>query len=113
MNAIISWPLYRYVLAAVKRDRVIQLMIVMMMMAASVAIFLGGAATIESAQYTIATAGTSLRTVAVLGLIIFISFFVRRSFDAREVDYLLATPLTRYRFLFSMSLAFMTVAILL
>lgn len=113
MSGLFSTSLYRYTLKAVRRDRVIQLMLVMMLMAAAVSIFLGGAATIEPDKYAIAMAGTSLRTVAVLGLIIFISFFIRRAFDSREIDYLLATPLTRQRLLLSFSAAFITVAFFL
>lgn len=113
MSSLFSLPLYRYALKAVRRDRIMQLMLVLMVLAASVSIFLGGAATIEQDKYAIAMAGTSLRTVAVLGLIIFISFFIRRAFDSREIDYLLAAPISRHCLLFTFSAAFMTVAVLL
>ncbi len=113
MSGLFSSSLYGYTLKAVRRDRVMQLMLVLMVLAASASVFLGGAATIEQDKYAIAMAGTSLRTIAVLGLIIFISFFIRRAFDSREIDYLLATPLTRSRMLISFSAAFITVALIL
>jgi hypothetical protein len=55
---------------------------------------------------------SSLRIVSVIGLIVFISFFQRRAHDYREVDYLLATPLGRYRYLFSNAAAFTLIALL-
>src|SRR5690606_26605768 len=75
-------------------------------------IFLGSAAVTEQHAYTVATVATALRTLAVLGLVIFISFMVRRAFESREIDYLLATPLTRHRLLVSFAAAFITVAII-
>jgi len=58
-------------------------------------------------------AATILRMLSVLGLVTFISFFVRRTFESREIDYLLATPLTRHQLLLSFSAAFVTVALIL
>lgn len=110
---MISLPLWRYVMTAVIRDRVIQLMIVLMLLGMSASIFLGSTAAIEKGQFTVAMAGTILRMLCVLGLVTFISFFVRRSFESREIDYLLATPLTRHRLLLSFASAFMTVSLIL
>jgi hypothetical protein len=108
---MMSLPLWRYILTAVARDRIVQLMIVMMALGTAASIFLGSAAVTEQQAFTIATVATALRTLAVLGLVIFISFFVRRVFESREIDYLLATPLTRHRLLMSFAAAFITVAI--
>lgn len=110
---MISLPLWRYVLTAVMRDRVIQLMIVLMLLGMSAAMFLGNTAVIEKGQFTVAMAGTILRMLCVLGLVTFICFFVRRAFESREIDYLLATPLTRHKLLVSFSAAFITVALIL
>jgi hypothetical protein len=110
---MLSLPLWRYVLTAVLRDRVIQLMIVLMLLGMSAALFLGNTAIIEKKAFTIAMAATILRMLSVLGLVTFISFFVRRAFESREIDYLLATPLTRHRLLLSFAAAFVTVAFIL
>lgn len=110
---MISVPLWRYVMTAVLRDRVIQLMIVMMLLGMSSAIFLGNTAVVEKRQFSVAMAGTILRMVSVLGLVTFICFFVRRAFESREIDYLLATPLTRHRLLVSFAAAFITVSLIL
>lgn len=110
---MISLPLWRYIMTAVIRDRVIQLMIVLMLLGMSAAMFLGNTAVVEKGQFTVAMAGTILRMLCVLGLVTFICFFVRRAFESREIDYLLATPLTRYRLLVSFSAAFITVSFIL
>lgn len=107
---MISSPLMRYILTAVARDRVVQIMMVLMMLGTAAAVFLGSAAIVEQKAFTIATTATTLRTLSVLGLVIFISFFVRRAFESREIDYLLATPLSRHKLLLSMSAAFIIVA---
>src|SRR5262245_36067074 len=109
----LSGSLFRYTLTAIRRDRIMQLMLVMLALASAISMFLGGAATIEEKQYTLAMAGTSLRLVSILGIIIFISFFIRRLFDSREIDYLLATPLTRQRLLLSFSVAFICMGVML
>jgi hypothetical protein len=110
---MLSIPLWRYVLTAVLRDRVIQLMLVLMLLGLSAALFLGNAAIIEKEAFTTATAATILLNLSVLGLVTFICFFIRRAFESREIDYLLATPLTRHRLLFSFATAFVTVALIL
>lgn len=107
---MMSSPLMRYILTAVMRDRVVQIMMVLMILGTSASVFLGGAVIVEQKAYTIASVATVLRSLAVLGLVIFISFFVRRAFESREIDYLLATPLTRHKLLSSFSLAFIVVA---
>lgn len=109
---MLSKPLCRYVLTAVMRDRIVQLMMVLMALGTAMSIFLGSAAVTEQQAFTIASIATTLRTLAVLGLVIFISFFVRRVFESREIDYLLATPLSRHRLLFSFATAFITVAVI-
>lgn len=108
---MLSLPLWRYVLTAVARDRIVQLMVVFMALGTATSIFLGSAAVTEQQAFTAATLATTLRTLSVLGLVIFISFFVRRMFESREIDYLLATPLTRHRLLMSFAAAFISVAI--
>ncbi len=110
---MLSWPLVRFTLTAIRRDRIVQLVLLLMIMGTAVSMFLGSAATIEAQAFTIAAAGTLLRVIAVLGLVVFISFFLRRSFESREIDYLLATPLSRNGLLLSFAVAFVFLALLL
>lgn len=110
---MLSRPLVAYTLTAIRRDRLVQIMLVLMALGAAVSLFLGSAAAIEMRAFSVAMAGTVLRVAAVLGMVVFISFFLRRAFESREIDYLLATPLTRHSLLFSFAAAFMLLALVL
>jgi hypothetical protein len=110
---MLSLPLLQFVLTAIRRDRIVQLMLVLIALGTAGSWFMGSAAVIEEQAFAIAAVGTVLRLMAVLGLVVFISFFMRRSFDTREIDYLLATPLTRFKLLFSLAVAFSILAIFL
>ena len=110
---MLSLPLVRFTATAIRRDRIVQLVLVLMALGVMTAMFLGGAAVTEQKAYTVAASATILRIIAVLGLVVFISFFLRRSFESREIDYLLATPLTRTKLLASFAAAFMLLALLL
>lgn len=110
---MLSLPLIRFTATAISRDRIVQLMLVLMTLGVMAAMFLGAASVTEQKAFTVASAATILRIIAVLGLVVFISFFLRRSFDSREIDYLLATPLTRTKLLASFAAAFMGLALVL
>lgn len=110
---MLSLPLVRFTATAIRRDRIVQLMLVLMALGVAAAMFLGGAAVTEQKAYTAAASATILRIIAILGVCVSISFFLRRSFESREIDYLLATPLTRTKLLASFAAAFMLLALLL
>ena len=106
-------PLVGYVSLAMRRDRIVHFLLFLMLAGFGISVILGSAAVIEKNAFSIAMAGTVLRMLAVLGIVVFISFFIRRLFETREIDYFLATPLTRPRIIGSISLAFIVFAILL
>ena len=105
-----SWPLIRYITTAALRDRLILSVFVLMAVGASLSIFLGSAAVNEADQFAVVFAAGGLRLAGALGLVLFIVFYLRRSFETRDVDYLLARPISRMSFLFSHSLCFMIIA---
>ena len=49
----------------------------------------------------------------VFGLSLFVTFFIRRCFETRDVEFLLTRPIKRIRFLISYTLAFVTLGILI
>lgn len=110
---MIAWPLVRYIAKAVVRDRLIMVMLGLMLMAGVLSIVLSGATLMEQRQFSMASLASSIRLVAVIGMVVFISFFQRRAHDYREIDYLLATPLGRYRYLFSIAFAFILLSLFL
>lgn len=110
---IISWPTMRYVLAAAVRDRLIISLLVIIALGAALSVFLGTAAYVEKYQFVLVFAAGGLRILSVLGLVLFCVFFVRRSFDNKDVDYLLSRPISRVSFIVSHAAAFSLIAVLL
>lgn len=108
-----SGLLVRYVLKAAIRDRLLVSMILMMVLASCLSIFLGSSALIEQDQFTIVFAGGSLRLIGVLGLVLFVVFFMRRSFESRDVEFLLTRPISRIEFILSYAIGFMLLAALM
>ncbi len=95
------WPLVRYVLTAALRDRLVMTMAIMVVLGASVSIFLGSASIIEKQQFSVVFAAAGLRFAGVLGLVLFTVFFIRRSFEARDVEFILSRPVSRIEFILS------------
>jgi hypothetical protein len=96
-----SRPLVFYVLTAALRDRLVMAMIITLVLGTSLAVFLGSAAIAEKQQFALVFAGTGLRLAGVLSLVLFTVFFIRRSFDARDVDFILSRPVSRVEFMLS------------
>jgi hypothetical protein len=105
-----SLPLIRYIITAALRDRLILAILSLMLLSGVLSLLLSGTVIMEQQEFTIASLASSMRLIAVVGLVVFISFFQRRAHDYREVDYLLATPLGRYRYILSVALAFNIIA---
>jgi hypothetical protein len=109
---MISGPVTRYVLTAAMRDRLIPAIFILMAVSASMSIFLGGAAVVEAGQFAAVFTAGSLRFVATFGMVLFVVFFIRRSFENKDVEYLLSRPVGRVRFILSHALAFSILALI-
>lgn len=105
-----SFPLVKYVLIAALRDRLILSLIVILFIGSSLALFLGSAAVIEKDQFTIVFAAAGLRFTSVFGLVLFVVFFIRRSFEGKDIEFLLSRPIGRLRIIFSYAAAFSLLA---
>jgi len=110
---IISWPTVKYVFAAAVRDRLILSLLIIIVLGAALSVFLGSAAYTEKHQFVLVFAANGLRILSVLGLVLFCVFFMRRSFDNKDVDYLLSRPISRVSFIVSHAVAFSLIAMLL
>lgn len=110
---MLSGPLVRYVLTAALRDRLLITLFVMIACGAGLGVFLGSAAVTEQESFSTVFGAGGLRFLGVTGLVLFISFYTRRAFDSKEVEFLLARPLSRLQFLFSHAFAFMALAVVI
>ncbi len=108
-----SWPLVKYVLTAALRDRLFLSLIVLLVLGASLSVFMGSAAVVGQDRFTLVFAGGGLRLASVLGLVLFVVFHVRRSFETKDVEFLLSRPVGRVRFLLSFAAAFSLLAVLM
>ncbi len=103
--------LFHHVLIAALRDKLILSLLLVFISSASLSTFLGSAAVIEKDQFAIVFAAFSIRFAGVAGLVLFVVSFIRRSFDVKDIDFLLSRPIGRAEFLFSYSAALALIAL--
>ncbi|HIJ63610.1 MAG TPA: hypothetical protein HPQ04_13025 [Rhodospirillaceae bacterium] len=101
----------RYVLITAIRDRFVAAIAVALAAAVGAAALLGASAVAEGQALALAYAGEMIRLVLVLGLITFISFHVRRMHETREIEAILARPISRATFVLAYYTAYSTIAL--
>jgi ABC-type transport system involved in multi-copper enzyme maturation permease subunit len=94
------------------RDKLIWTLLLMIATGAALANFMGGAAITEKEGFAIVFGSAGLRFLKVLGIVLFVCFYVRRAFETKEVEFLLSRPISRGSFLFSHAIAFMILSVL-
>ncbi|MDK9722530.1 MAG: hypothetical protein OEL53_15245 [Rhodospirillales bacterium] len=103
----------RYVLLTALRDRLFLTILVLAALVYLAAGFLGDAALAEGRDLKLSLAAGSGRAVLVAGLLTFIAFHVRRMSENRELETLLARPISRTGFVMAYGLGLSAVAALL
>lgn len=110
---MISGPLIRYVLMAAVRDRLILSLLLVIVLGSCLSIFLGSAAVVESRQFALVYTAGGLRFTGIFGLVLFVVFHIRRSFENKDVEFLLSRPISRTSFILSHAAAFSILAVAL
>lgn len=103
--------LVNYILLAAIRDKLLWGVGLMSIISICLSLFSSSAAIVEQSQFVISYMAGGLRIIFILGLTLFTVFFVRRSFDARDVEFLLTRPISRLTFVISHVLAFTLLSI--
>lgn len=104
------WNKIRYILLTAQRDSLFFGLALSIIFASYVAFFLGSTAVVEEGQTSLVyTAGIS-RIVLMLGLVIFVAFQIRRSFENREIDLMLVHPISRTKFILSYIIGYGVIA---
>lgn len=103
--------LSQYAFMAALRDKIILSFLVLAALGISLSIFLGSAAVIEREQFSIVYAAGGLRILGVLGLVLFVVFYIRRSFEDKDIEFLLSRPVSRPAFILAHSLSFSFIAL--
>ncbi len=75
--------------------------------------FVGSTALVEKAEMQVTYLAAISRLIINLGLILFIVFHVRRSFENKEVELLLSKPISRQKFVLSYYLGFTILAVII
>lgn len=108
---LLSMPLIGYVLKAAIRDRMVVSLICLLALGSALSIFLGSSAVIEQDIFSVVFAAGGLRIAGVLGLTLFVVFFIRRSFDGKDLEFLLSRPIGRIQLILSYATAFSILAL--
>jgi ABC-type transport system involved in multi-copper enzyme maturation permease subunit len=108
---ILSLPLVGYTLKAARRDRLIWIVAITFILSICMSFFLSSAVITEKDMFASVFISGSLRLFAVVGLVLFTSFYIRRLFDNREIEFLLSRPISRTGFVLSIALALSIVAL--
>lgn len=104
------YTIIRYTLLTASRDWLFIGLFVAVLAAYGLAIFTGGASLVEQQQMILSYfAGTS-RFILIIGLIVFICFHIRRSFENREIESILSKPISRTKFVIAYWMGFTTLA---
>jgi ABC-type transport system involved in multi-copper enzyme maturation permease subunit len=103
----------RYILLTALRDKLFIGLLLGVLAATGISAMLGGTAMVENEAMTLTFSGGSARVILMIGLIVFVCFHVRQSFEQKEIDVLLSRPISRAQVMVSFWLGFSFVAFLL
>ncbi len=103
----------RYVLITAVRDRMIAALLMALVAGVGGAVVLASSAIAEKREFGLAFGGELIRLILVLGLITFISFHIRRMYETREIEAILARPISRTTFVLAYFIAYALIALLL
>lgn len=106
------WPLFRYIMMAALRDRLILSIVGLMLVVVSLSVFFGTTVITEQDQFVRSFAAFGVRLFGVVVLVLFVVTYIRRSFEGRDVDYLLSRPIGRIRFILTHAAGFSFLAFL-
>lgn len=106
------WALFQYVLKAAIRDKLIWSVVGICTVVTALSIFFGASAIVEQDQFVKSFCAYGVRLFGVAALVLFVITFVRRSFDARDVEFLLSRPIGRIQFVLSHAVAFSLIALI-
>jgi hypothetical protein len=108
---IISKSLVGYILKAASRDRILWSIALFLSAIIGLGFFVGEAAMIEKGNFSAVLSAGGMRIVSVLGVVLFITSYIRRAFENREVEFLLSGSISRTQYLLSHHLAFIILSL--
>lgn len=106
MNSVL-----KYILLTAIRDRLYIGLLIALTAAFGVSALLGSTMVVEENQTSIAYIAGSSRMIFVIGMILFTCFYTRKSFDHKEIEFILSKSISRHNLIASYLLGFCLVAL--
>lgn len=103
----------RYTLLTALRDWLFVGLFFVVSAAITISMFLASTALVEQQQMAVSYSAGSARLILIGGLIIFVSFHVRRLFENREIEVILSCPISRSTFVIAYWIGFVILGILM
>lgn len=104
------YSILKYIFLTATRDWLYVGLFLLLLAAFGISVVLAGTALVETnAMATSYIAGAS-RMILAIGMILFVCFHIRRSFDNKEVEFILSKSISRHKFIFAYLLGFSLVA---
>jgi ABC-type transport system involved in multi-copper enzyme maturation permease subunit len=100
----------KYILLTAIRDKLYAGLFIILLAAFGVSSAMGDASLVEKAQATIIYIAGSSRIIFMVGMILFVCFYVRKSFENREVEFILSKSISRHKFILTYLIGFTLVA---
>ena len=95
-----------HIFYAFKRDTLFVGTTFLVLCCTGLSIFLGSNAVVEAQEAKIVYTASSSRIVIMLGFVVFISFYIKRMFENREIEVILSRAVSRTKVLLSMFVGF-------
>lgn len=103
----------KYILLTAARDWLFIGLFIAVTACCAISFFLGSTALSEQNMMQLAFISGSTRLILVIGMILFICFHIRRSFENREIEFIISRPISRSTFLFAYFFSFVVLSFLL
>ncbi len=103
----------KYILLTAVRDWLYVGLFLSLIAALGISSLLGSTSLVEKSQMTIVYMSGSSRIILALGIILFVCFHIHRSFENKEVEFILSRSIPRYQFICSYLIGFILVAALI
>ncbi|MES2677817.1 MAG: hypothetical protein V4612_05855 [Pseudomonadota bacterium] len=107
------YSILKYILLTAVRDRLYVGLFIILLAAFGISSVVGSTALLEQAQATTVYVAASSRMIFAVGMILFVCFYVRKTFENREVEFVLSKSISRHSFIFAYLLGFILVALLI
>ncbi|MDA0901966.1 MAG: hypothetical protein O3B09_00960 [Proteobacteria bacterium] len=103
----------KYIFLTASRDWLYLGLLIILVAAFGISSLLGSTALAEQQEMSIVYISGSSRMILAIGIILFVCFHIRRSFDNKEVEFALSKSISRHKFILSYLLGFILVGLII